>query len=38
MVIDLRQVSMLNKILQKKMGRTNPNPFLVHQIHIFIEN
>jgi hypothetical protein len=28
----------LNQILQKKMGGANPNPFLGHQIHIFIED
>jgi len=28
----------LNQISQEKMGRTNPNPFLGHQIYISIES
>jgi len=28
----------LNQIFQEKMGRTNPNPFLGHQIYISIES
>lgn len=28
----------LNQFFQEKMGRTNPNPLLGHQIYIFIES
>ena len=38
MAVNPREGFALNQIVQKKVGGTNPDPFLGHQIRIFVEN